>query len=409
MSFFAKLFGRKPKQPQPEPEETRPSEQAAAPPRPQAPDEIARLAMVGQPGGPDELTAARLLASALAGPHQRAAIEAIARAMSRGSVPERLRVLSAEALVSRGEGNKAIAFLHEASDATALMLKADLLHDDGQVAMAVSVIERVLARDIDTPGARERHARWRTALAPQASRPRGRGDVTMAVPTIQQSPFRIVREVARGGAGTVYEAKDDVLGRDVALKVYHQAMVDKPQIRREAQVAVRLAGPGVVRVFDVDIERGWIALEWTAAGSMREVLGRGDLSELGEPESFLRKLSYALSRVHAEGWVHADVKPANVLIRGTAEPILSDFGIAVRDQEASLGGSAGFLSPERLAGAPLDPSDDVYGFGRIVEDAMLKGRGTWDEFRPLAERCMAPRQARPANGQALLGLFDRGS
>ncbi len=142
---------------------------------------------------------------------------------------------------------------------------------------------------------------------------------------------------------------------------------------------------------------------------MREVLGRGDLSELGEPGSFLRRLAYALSRVHAEGWVHADVKPANVLIRATAEPILSDFGIAVRDQEASLGGSAGFLSPERLAGAPLDPSDDVYGFGRIVEDAMLKGQGTWDRFRPLAEQCMAPRQARPSNGQALLGLFDRGS
>lgn len=409
MSFFAKLFGRKPKHPQPEPDELRPSEQAAAPPRPQVSDEIARLALVGQAGGPDELTAARLLVSALAGPHQRAAIEAIAHAMSHGSVPERLRVLSAEALVSRGEGNKAIAFLHEASDATALMLKADLLHDDGQVAMAVSVIERVLARDIDTPGARERHARWRTALAPLASRPRGRGDVTMAVPTVQQSHFRVVREVARGGAGTVYEAKDDVLGRDVALKVYHQALADKPQIRREAQVAVRLAGPGVVRVFDVDIERGWIALEWMAAGSMREVLGRGDLSELGEPATFLRKLARALSRVHAAGWVHADVKPANVLIRAAAEPVLSDFGIAVRDQEASLGGSAGFLSPERLAGAALDPSDDVYGFGRIVEDTMLKGRGSWDGFRSLAERCMAPRQARPANGQALLGLFDRGS
>jgi serine/threonine-protein kinase len=131
---------------------------------------------------------------------------------------------------------------------------------------------------------------------------------------------------------------------------------------------------------------------------------------LGHPLAFLRGLARTLSRVHADGWVHADVKPANVLIGAGGVPILSDFGIAVREKEASLGGSAGFLSPERLAGAPLDPSDDIYGFGRIVEDAALKevelgGPSTWNGFRPLAERCMAPRPSRPANGHALLELL----
>ena len=113
-------------------------------------------------------------------------------------------------------------------------------------------------------------------------------------------------------------------------------------------------------------------------------------------------LAHALRRVYAAGWVHADVKPANVLIRSSGAPMLADFGIAVRTDEPSLGGSAGFLSPERLAGAALTPADDIYGFGRILEDGILRGGGTWDEFRPLSERCMAPRDIPPADGAAVL-------
>lgn len=402
MSFFSKLFGRK-APPPPEPTiETVPEPVPAL--RGPA-DALSLLSEVGQPAGPDPVTASRLLAEALAGPRQRDAIDAIGRAMARGRVPENLRVACAHALVARGDLARAISFLDEVSDATALMLKADLLHDDGQIARAVSVIERVLARDIDAPGARERHVRWRRHLAPRAERPRSNDDVTMAVPTVQKSPFRIVREVARGGAGSIYEAKDDVLGRTVALKVYHRADVDKAQVSREARVATRLAGPGVVRVFDIDLEQGWLALEWMRTGSVREVLKSGDASALGEPIVFLRNLALALRRVHEAGWVHADVKPANVLMRSPSEPVLSDFGIAVRSNEPSLGGSAGFLSPERLAGSPLCPADDIYGFGRIVEDFVLAAGGALDAFRPLAERCMAPPGVRPSDGAELVSVL----
>ena len=408
MSFFSKLFGRTKAPSGPVQTEPTPAAVPAPVARSEVPDEIALLSLVGQAGGPDEPTAARLLATMLAGPRQREAIGAVARAMEHASVPERMRIQCAHTLVARGDGASALRFLDHVSDVAALMLKADLLHDDGQIAMAVSVIERVLARDIDTPGARERHARWRSALAPVASRPRVSNDVTMAVPTVQQSPFRIVREVARGGAGTVYEAKDDIVGRNIALKVYHQVAADHEQIRREARVAVRLAGAGIVQVYDVDFARGWIALEWAPAGSLREVFARANPNELREPSALVRALAHALGRVHAQGWVHADVKPANVLVRETGEPVLSDFGIAVRINDESLGGSAGFLSPERLAGAPIDPSDDVYGFGRIIEDAMVKAPRVWSGFQALAERCMAPRGTRPADGMALLASLDGG-
>jgi serine/threonine-protein kinase len=345
-----------------------------------------------------------LLTAALASPRQRDAIDALAHAMTDRSVPERLRLACAHALVQRGDSRQALAFLEHVSETSSLLLKADLLHDQGQVAVAVSVIERVLARSIDTPGARERHQRWRALVAPQTQQPQGRHDVTVAVPTTQQTPFRILREVARGGAGTVYEARDDVLGRALALKVYHKTS-EREQIRREARVAVELAGAGVIRVHDVDLEAGWVALEWLPRGSVRDVLRAGDASGLGDPGAFVRGLAYALSRVHARGWVHADVKPANVLMGSSGEPLLSDFGIAVRAGEASRGGSAGYLSPERLAGSALCPADDVYGFGRIVEDAVRTGHPAWQAWLPLAERCMAVREARPQDGRAVLEIL----
>ncbi len=398
MSFFSRLFRRARTEP-PAPVTDPP---APAPPPPAPPDEIAVLARVGEPGGPDEPTAARLLTSALASPRQRDAIDALAHAMAHRGVPEPLRLACAHALVQRGETRQALAFLEHVSATASLLLKADLLHDQGQVAVAVSVIERVLARSIDTPGARERHQRWRALVAPAAGRTKEHHDVTVAVPTTQQSPYRILREVARGGAGTVYEARDDVLGRALALKVYHKSS-EREQIRREAQVAVELAGAGVIRVHDVDLEAGWVALEWLPRGSVRDVLREGDASGLGDPNAFVRGLALALSRVHARGWVHADVKPANILLGSSGEPLLSDFGIAVRAGEASRGGSAGYLSPERLAGSALCPADDVYGFGRILEDAIGTGHAAWQAWLPLAERCMAVREARPQDGLALLG------
>jgi serine/threonine-protein kinase len=400
VSFFSKLFKRAPVAPttaDPLTQEPRP-----IPPAP--PDDIALLGRVGEVGGPDEPTAARLLASALASPRQRDAIDAMAHAMSDRNVPERLRLACAHALVQRGDCRQALAFLEHVSETPSLLLKADLLHDQGQVAVAVSVIERVLARNIDTPGARERHQRWRALVAPQTQQPQGRHDVTVAVPTTQQTPFRIVREVARGGAGTVYEARDDVLGRPLALKVYHKTS-EREQIRREAQVAVELAGAGVIRVHDVDLEAGWVALEWLPRGSVRDVLRDANASGLGDPEAFVRGLVRALARVHARGWVHADVKPANILVGSSGEPLLSDFGIAVRAGEASRGGSAGYLSPERLAGLALCPADDVYGFGRILEDAVRTGHPAWQPWLPLAERCMAVRETRPEDGRAVLGVL----
>jgi serine/threonine-protein kinase len=290
-----------------------------------------------------------------------------------------------------------------------LILAADLHAALGQLPRALGAIERVLAREIDAPGALERHQRWRSALgAPRA--PAGHLDeATVVAPSSQGSPFRLLREVARGGAGTVYEAEDEVLGRRVAFKVYHGSGRERGHPEREARLAAALAGPGVVRVFDASPEDGWIALEWVPRGSIRDVLRGGDPASLQPIGRWAAPLARALARVHDRGYVHADVKPANVLLRQVGEPLLGDFGIARPQGAPSEGGSPGYVSPERLAGRASDPRDDIYGYGRVLEDVLVRlealgaaGEEEREAWRALALRCLGPDEERPGDGTALV-------
>ncbi len=218
------------------------------------------------------------------------------------------------------------------------------------------------------------------------------------------SPYQLLREVARGGAGAVYEAEDRELGRRLALKVYHEPTRDRDQLLHEVRTAVALAGPGVVRVFDLDPDHGWIALEWAPLGAIRERIRARDDKSLRPIERWLLPLARALARVHDGGLVHLDVKPANVLLVAPDAPALADFGIARRAGEPSPPGSMGYLSPERLAKRPADFRDDVYAFGRVLED-VLDAVGRPEDrtrFTPLARLCTGELAARPAHARDLV-------
>jgi eukaryotic-like serine/threonine-protein kinase len=121
-----------------------------------------------------------------------------------------------------------------------------------------------------------------------------------------------------------------------------------------------------------------------------------------------RPLARALARIHAAGLTHADVKPANVLLRQPHDPVLGDFGIARPIGAPAEGGSAGYLSPERLAGRASHPRDDVYGYGRILEDVLhrLDEAGQVapdaDAFRAFSLVCIGPDADRPADGADLV-------
>jgi serine/threonine-protein kinase len=370
-------------------------------------DPIEHLLRVGTPAGPSVEEALRSFARLRTTPDEGRAIHRLLAREATVPLPEPLLVAVAQALVDRGEPGAAAAALSRCRSVPALMLRADLLERAYDLPAALALVEQVLARDIDWPGARERHARWREALGlVPPSDPRGAPAGVLAI--APDVPFRLLREAGRGGSAAVYEAEDRELLRRVALKVYHRPDRDRAKLLHEARVAVAVAGEGVVPVLDVDPRRGWLAMEWAPLGALAVQRRSAGLGWVGP-------LARAIARVHAAGWVHHDVKPANVLLRGPDAPMLADFGTARRLGEPSPPGSPGYVSPERLAGRASDPADDVYGFGRVLAEVLDVGaagggeapgaagvEGGDDVWRALAAECLAPSDVRPCDGAALV-------
>lgn len=404
MGFFDRFRrGEKPVAASPPPT----PEGSAEPPDPATahlPKNLARLLRIGLPGGPTDDEAASLFATLRATPDEARAVEELARLSSMRRLPDDLLLSVGATLLDRGEPEGAMRVLSAASSSPALVLLADLAERRNDLPVALSHIERVLLRDLDHPGARERHRRWRGQLGFELEqKPIAAGATVVA--REPDAPFDLLREVGRGGAAAVYQAIDRELGRHVALKVYHQPERDRLQLAHEARVAVQLEGAGIVRVFDVDPEHGWIAFEWSPVGALRGPIRGRDLARLLPLERWAKPLAVALARVHAAGWVHHDVKPANVLLSRTNAAILTDFGTARRAGEPPPPGSLGYISPERMKGRASDPRDDVYGYGRVLDEA-LDGMALPPEqvsrWRLLAAACTGDDVGRPANGSALL-------
>lgn len=355
----------------------------------------------GEPLAEEEAIAA--IRSMIGTSQEKEAIEALRKASRVTPLSEPLRVLTAELLQQRGDPAEALAMLGSVSSTGGLLQQADLRASLGDLAAACAALERVLARDISAPGARERLERWRGRLGLPSlggEAPIQNGTVfTSAAPA---TPFRIVGEAGRGGAAVVYEAEDETLGRTIALKVYHRPQEAQPQIEREAGLAVEAAGIGVVRVFDVDLERGWLALEWAHRKTLRERLRGQEIDQLLPLDSWLPALLTAIARLHRLGWAHGDIKPGNVLFSLSGRPLLTDFGLARRPGESWQGGTIGYLSPQRLASAPVSLSDDVYALGRLLEDvASALGERAPDTLRELAARCLA--DDRPPSAEHIVG------
>jgi serine/threonine-protein kinase len=392
----------------------RSDDRAAPPPETREPPAtVQRIARVGLAGGPTVEEAIAVLRQVRGTVLEAIAVQWALRGAGTRTIPDPVRVAVADILASRGDDQGALRVLEGISSTPGLILCADLHAGAGNLARAVGAIERVLARDLDAPGARERHQRWIAALGYTKQPARHLDEATVVAPlsSTTSGPYRLLREVARGGAGAVYEAEDDKLGRRVAFKVYHGRAKDRAVLEREARTAVSLAGPGVLRVLDADPGQGWVALEWIPRGSIRDMLKTGDLASLTPVSRWARPLARALARIHDRGLVHADVKPANVLLRQPQDPVLGDFGIArPAGSPGEGGGSAGYLSPERLTGRPADPRDDVYGYGRILEDVIHRlveagadpESGDLAAYRALAEIALGPDEGRPESGAALV-------
>ncbi|MGH3111003.1 MAG: serine/threonine-protein kinase, partial [Gaiellaceae bacterium] len=166
--------------------------------------------------------------------------------------------------------------------------------------------------------------------------------------------------IARGGMGEVYRATDSVLERKVAVKLLAERYAREDEVRarfrREALAAARLSGtPHVITVFDVGEheKQPFIVMEYLDGGSVHDRLRDDERISPGQALEWLAQAGIALDRAHAEGVVHRDVKPANLLLDRDGNVVVTDFGIASTSGVDTLTlpgtvlGTAGYLSPEQ--------------------------------------------------------------
>jgi eukaryotic-like serine/threonine-protein kinase len=204
--------------------------------------------------------------------------------------------------------------------------------------------------------------------------------------------YRLSAIIGRGGMGVVWLARDELLSRDVAVKEilwppHFTEQEQREACRRasaEAQMAARLNHRNVIRVFDSVEEDGcpWIVMELLPFRSLRDLVEQeGPLTPAQAAWVGLGILA-ALRAAHAEGIVHRDVKPANILI-GPGRVVLTDFGIAcAADTPAHTGataliGSPSYIAPERAKGKPSGPPSDLWGLGASLY-AAVEGHPPFD-------------------------------
>ncbi|PYQ18159.1 MAG: cag pathogenicity island protein Cag6, partial [Acidobacteria bacterium] len=203
--------------------------------------------------------------------------------------------------------------------------------------------------------------------------------------------YEIRRELGRGMMGVVYEALDPALGRRLALKTIRLAFEVPPADRAsfeqrflgEARAAAALQHPGIVVVHDVgrDDASGtlFIALEFLEGRTLAEETAAGKPVEWTRALRLGAQVARALHHAHAEGIVHRDVKPANIMVLASGHAKIMDFGIAkVPASQLTMAGeffgTPSYMSPEQAGGLPVDPRSDLFSLGCILHQLLTAQR-----------------------------------
>ena len=210
------------------------------------------------------------------------------------------------------------------------------------------------------------------------------------------SRYTSVAHLASGGMGDVYRATDGLLGRTVAVKVLAERHARNADVRarftREARAAARLsAHPSVVTVFDVGEHEGqpFIVMEYLDGGSVYDRIRSAPVAP-GRAVEWLRQAAAGLDAAHAQGIVHRDVKPANLLLDDEDRVHVTDFGIAsaagfdTLTLPGTVLGTAGYLSPEQARGESATAASDRYALG-VVAYELLTGERPYAAETPVTE------------------------
>ena len=207
--------------------------------------------------------------------------------------------------------------------------------------------------------------------------------------------YRVEARIGAGGMAEVYRGFDQVLDRTVAIKVLLPQFARDAgfvaRFRREAQAAARLNQPTIVGVYDSgsDGDRQYIVMEFVEGRTLADFLASGRRPTQVQAVELTRKIAEALASAHAQGIVHRDIKPGNVMVTRGGFVKVMDFGIArmqtdvTAPQTSSVIGTPTYLSPEQAQGQAVDARSDIYSLGCVLYE-LLAGRPPFTGDTPVA-------------------------
>ena len=243
---------------------------------------------------------------------------------------------------------------------------------------------------------------------------------TSDAPDLVGGRYALRGEIGRGGMATVHRARDEVLQREVAVKLLHAHLAGDDtfldRFRREARAAAAVHHPNVVTVHDwgETADGAYLVLQLVEGCSLREVLRRRRRLTPGETLAVLGPAGDGLGAAHVAGLVHRDVKPENVLLATEGGVLITDFGLARAAASATstfgadvLMGTPHYLSPEAVRNEPLSPPADVYALGVVLFEC-LTGRPPHEGDSPFAtavahtsRRVPVPSEVEPSVDEAV--------
>lgn len=198
--------------------------------------------------------------------------------------------------------------------------------------------------------------------------------------------YKLISRIAIGGMGEVWQAKDEVILRDVAIKILKPEYLGDPgfleRFRTEARHAARVNHDGIANVFDYGEDSGsaFLVMELVPGDSLAKILERDKSLAVDRVLDIVAQTARALFAAHEEGMVHRDVKPGNLLITPDGHVKITDFGIARVADQVSLTatgqvmGTVQYLAPEQATGKPASPATDIYSLGIVAYEALAGKR-----------------------------------
>ena len=203
-------------------------------------------------------------------------------------------------------------------------------------------------------------------------------------PPQQIGRYHVIERIGHGAMGLVYRARDEAMGREVAIKLLVTDLEDEPEVRtrflREAEAAARLSQPNIITIFDVGEDRGrfFIVMELLRGATLKEFLDQKERPSLDRKLDLMIQLCAGLAAAHNEGIYHRDIKPGNLFVRTDGILKILDFGVARLSSSnmTSAGlvvGTPDYMSPEQARGLPIDGRSDIFSAGGVFY-FMVTGR-----------------------------------